>query len=209
MHRLRRVELASGATSDFGPVNTVFMCNAVAVGEVHVAFFRNRALLVASHDGKTVLEQPVPALGEAYACTLCEQSHLVAVSSAAAGAGRIIDATIVDLRSRAVTVAIQQPDTPFHGISAISALRFHPSGSHLVALGFYEGLSIFDLASAQDIADRFAPLDLADGRATTHRHHKYRDAAFDALGERLAVAFAPAMRPSMLSPTAAASSGNG
>lgn len=121
IHRLRRVELASGTTGDFGPVNAVLMCSVVAVGEVRVAFFRNRTLLVATHDGRTVLEHPVPALGEAYAGALCEHGHLVAFSSGASGAQRIIDATILDLRSGAATLAIRQPDTPFSSKSALDA----------------------------------------------------------------------------------------
>jgi hypothetical protein len=79
---------------------------------------------------------------------LDEQSHLVASSSAAAGVGHSIDATSLDLRNDTVTRAIRQPDTPFNSKSAISALRFHSARSHLVALGLYQGLSVFDLASA-------------------------------------------------------------
>jgi hypothetical protein len=168
-----------------------------AVDDRHVAYFTETAIIVETHDGARVLEQGLgrlaPTQGSGgHACALLP-NHRLAVSRGHRGAEKIADLTVLNLTDGREEQNIELPAASFFGVFAPAALRADPQGRLVAILGFHAGLLLVDLATGRDVADLYPPdpLDLADGRPTTHAHHTYSDLAFDRSGNRLAAAYRP------------------
>jgi hypothetical protein len=190
--RLVGLDVNNGVSHELGVVTGA----RPAVDETHVAYFADNALVVRRRDGTLVLEKPLGALGvlhggAAHACAFLPDGR-IAVSRGARLRENIADLSVFDIDSGQNVCSFELPVTT-HTTFSPAAVRGDPNGRLVAILGHYDALVIVDLATGENVADRFAPepLDLAEGRATQHFNHTYSDLAFDARGEKMAAVHRP------------------
>lgn len=164
----------------------------IAASADRFACVRDGAVCVHGLSGEQLSEARCALDPEHHALAFMPNGDL-AVSTGAHGAECVVDLLVLDGETGKTRQEYRAPCASSYGHFAPAGVHVAPHGNLVAITGFHAGLAVFDLASAEPAADRFAPhpLDLADGRTTLHDHHTYGDIAFDRDGLRMAAAYRP------------------
>lgn len=164
----------------------------IAASADRFACVRGSAICVHDLSGERVFETRCTLDPEQHAMAFLPNGDL-AVSTGARGAECVVDLLVLDGETGDTRQEYRARLASSYNRFAPASVHVAPHGKLVAITGFHAGLAVFDLASGEPVADRFAPhpLDLADDRATLHDHHTYGDIAFDGDGLRMAAAYRP------------------